>query len=616
MKKIIFFLFVVNVFSQDLDYGNDITSLKICAAVQSTSFSSSTAADNALDKILNVIGASKRFVVQECGNINNAIALTFNGVRYIMYDPEFLAMLNYSDDWTNMFILAHEVGHHINGHTVDIVLTLNDNIRGITPSQSRIQELEADEFAGFALGRLGASLSQTQQAIKSISFDGDDSMSTHPNKTKRLAAAERGYKKSGGKVNDVSKGVSKGKVIDSPYSNSKYKGVKFVSYSNDNGIYEGYVSESSGKPFGYGKWRSNSGYTYEGEYVDGLENGYGVTVFSDGERYEGIKTNSEITGEGRLIKKNYVAVGSFVQGALNGDVTINFSSPPGVKEGYFIDDFPIKAKVTTQTGTEYNEGFLDGSRGNGYSTFTKLSGETITSFFQNGKLVPQLGMLAGSDGFDDTKRKEFISRRKGSITYPSFTTDFFSDFVKNNLIFYPITRPKTGDSKISFIKDFKGKRVWDIIKNKEVYIDNYTGEMPYRTTENGVQGIATPRSYTLWLDKQLSKVSGKNYVGNMLTFARESSALGEYTGYYLSFDPEKSTPFVYSYPRAGYGEFIYNDEDERLSYFGMRWDGKQNGYGILKYKNGKTEKGVFFNGKFHKAEDFDFENMKYALKRW
>jgi hypothetical protein len=102
----------------------------------------------------------------------------------------------------------------------------------------------------------------------------------------------------------------------------------------------------------------------------------------------------------------------------------------------------------------------------------------------------------------------------------------------------------------------------------------------------------------------------------MLTFARESSALGEYTGYYLSFDPEKSTPFVYSYPRAGYGEFIYNDEDERLSYFGMWWDGKQNGYGILKYKNGKTEKGVFFNGKFHKAEDFDFENMKYALKRW
>ena len=92
---------------------------------------------------------------------------------------------------------------------------------------------------------------------------------------------------------------------------------------------------------------------------------------------------------------------------------------------------------------------------------------------------------------------------------------------------------------------------------------------------------------------KLSKVSGKNYVGNMLTFARESSALGEYTGYYLSFDPEKSTPFVYSYPRAGYGEFIYNDEDERLSYFGMWWDGKQNGYGILKYKTVKQKREYF-----------------------
>ena len=49
------------------------------------------AADSALDDILNVIGASKRFVLQECSNINNAVALTMNGVRYIMYDPEFMA---------------------------------------------------------------------------------------------------------------------------------------------------------------------------------------------------------------------------------------------------------------------------------------------------------------------------------------------------------------------------------------------------------------------------------------------------------------------------------------------------------------------------------------------
>lgn len=31
-----------------------------------------------------------------------------------------------TNDWSNLFILAHEVGHHINGHSIDIILYAGD----------------------------------------------------------------------------------------------------------------------------------------------------------------------------------------------------------------------------------------------------------------------------------------------------------------------------------------------------------------------------------------------------------------------------------------------------------------------------------------------------------
>ena len=67
-------------YSQNLDYNNSYESINICTAIQGNNFASERAADSALDDILNVIGASKRFVLQECSNINNAVALTMIGV--------------------------------------------------------------------------------------------------------------------------------------------------------------------------------------------------------------------------------------------------------------------------------------------------------------------------------------------------------------------------------------------------------------------------------------------------------------------------------------------------------------------------------------------------------
>ena len=197
MKKLLLLLFLLLIpflsFSQD--YGNNIDAIEICAAMQSNNFSSDTKAENALDQILNVIGASKRFVLQPCDNINNAVATSFKGIRYILYDRDFMDSLDNSNNWGNLFILAHEVGHHINGHSVDIILYAADIVEPKTLEQKRQQELEADEFAGFILAKLGGDISEANKIILKATTNDDDSYSTHPSGDKRLNAIKIGYNK-------------------------------------------------------------------------------------------------------------------------------------------------------------------------------------------------------------------------------------------------------------------------------------------------------------------------------------------------------------------------------------------------------------------------------------
>ena len=173
-------------FSQEIDYGNSIEAADLCVSFKSNSFASNYDADEALDKILSVVGASKRFMLVSCDNINNALAYTSeSGLRYILYDEEFMNSLSSGNAyWSNMAILAHEVGHHINGHTLSEDLSLYE---------SRLEELEADEFAGFVLSKLGADIEVVKEVFREISTDGDDTYSSHPNTTRRLNAITKGY---------------------------------------------------------------------------------------------------------------------------------------------------------------------------------------------------------------------------------------------------------------------------------------------------------------------------------------------------------------------------------------------------------------------------------------
>ena len=195
MRKLLLLLLFIPLVSFGQDYGNNADAIKLCTAIQTNNFGTDAEAERGLDRILSVIGASKRFVLQPCDNINNAVATSYKGIRYILYDRDFMSSLNSGDNWENLFILAHEVGHHINGHSLDLVLYVTEVVEPESLFNQRKQELEADEFAGFILGKLGATLEQTSSSINLMASNSDDTYSTHPSKSKRLAAINKGHKK-------------------------------------------------------------------------------------------------------------------------------------------------------------------------------------------------------------------------------------------------------------------------------------------------------------------------------------------------------------------------------------------------------------------------------------
>jgi hypothetical protein len=136
---------------------------------------------HAVSWISDIVGIRPNFSVgQAVFQIKNgAYALLRDGERRIVYDTEYFSWVEGSPNWRETGIMAHEVGHHIAGHTAGVRPPAHD------------RELEADRFAGFALARLGATLEQAIRWVRSLSEKGSDS---HPPRRQRLMAVTNGWR--------------------------------------------------------------------------------------------------------------------------------------------------------------------------------------------------------------------------------------------------------------------------------------------------------------------------------------------------------------------------------------------------------------------------------------
>jgi len=143
-------------------------------------FDNSEDAEKIVERIMNVMGLESNFKIKEA-RVANVEAKIRHHQRYILFNPDFVNQVNRvtQNKWASIFILAHEVGHHLEGHTLLDISSRPDI------------ELEADQFAGFVLCKMGASLKQAQLAMYYIA--NVEASKTHPGRADRLVAIQKGW---------------------------------------------------------------------------------------------------------------------------------------------------------------------------------------------------------------------------------------------------------------------------------------------------------------------------------------------------------------------------------------------------------------------------------------
>lgn len=144
------------------------------------SFSSTQEASDIVSRIVNIVGLEQNFEIA-AANVPNALATIQSSRRLILYSQNFILSIKNATgtEWAGISILAHEIGHHLNGHT-------------IMPGGSRPDlELQADKFSGFVCAKLGATINEAQAAMNS--FASSSGSSTHPPKSARLEAIALGW---------------------------------------------------------------------------------------------------------------------------------------------------------------------------------------------------------------------------------------------------------------------------------------------------------------------------------------------------------------------------------------------------------------------------------------
>jgi hypothetical protein len=138
-------------------------------------------AKSAVYRIVRYSGLQPNFIVRENPRVPTAVAFIKARKRWIEYNPAVIAGIVDSarTDWSAVSILAHEIAHHLLGHTLD-------------PGHRHPgDELACDRWSGFILNAMGASLDESLSAMR-VSGHALDTL-RHPQKEARLEAIRQGW---------------------------------------------------------------------------------------------------------------------------------------------------------------------------------------------------------------------------------------------------------------------------------------------------------------------------------------------------------------------------------------------------------------------------------------
>lgn len=275
-------------------------------------------AEKVVDKILKPIGLTRNFKIIECPNTRNCFATVLSGQRFIIYDGAFMQRIEAmtETDWSAVSIMAHEIGHHLQGHTIDG--------KGGQPQK----EIEADRFSGFVLHQLGASLEEALIAIKTLGAD--YATPTHPAKQARIESIRKGWLEAEEIYPQQPDKVARPSAQQKPASPVTVNNPDAVATEDAKsgktahtrvGCLSGNCQE------GYGVFVNPTFEKYEGEFVNGSKNGQGSQYYPDGKlKYKGNFQNDVRSGLGTYFYRNGDRyVGLFQENNPNGKGTYYFS---------------------------------------------------------------------------------------------------------------------------------------------------------------------------------------------------------------------------------------------------------------------------------------------------
>lgn len=144
-------------------------------------FRSTEAASRILREIVDYVGLSAERIDLRASDVANAIAYLdpLSRRRLILYNEDFVRRLQSESGsaWVPLAILAHELAHHLNNH-----------LEIAEADRRRVEELEADRFAGHVLFKMGADLEAVTAVFEELGEGGD-----YPPRSARKAAATNGW---------------------------------------------------------------------------------------------------------------------------------------------------------------------------------------------------------------------------------------------------------------------------------------------------------------------------------------------------------------------------------------------------------------------------------------
>lgn len=156
-----------------------LSTILVSLGLSAQGFSSVSEAADIAKLIVKTSGRPANFAITEA-YVPNAVAVVHNDKRYVLYNPRFIDRLTVyaGTPWAAVSVLAHEIGHHL----------VADDSHGASKMAT---ELQADEFSGFILQKLGATLEEAQAAMNTLASD--RATRTHPGKPDRLSSIAKGW---------------------------------------------------------------------------------------------------------------------------------------------------------------------------------------------------------------------------------------------------------------------------------------------------------------------------------------------------------------------------------------------------------------------------------------